>query len=205
MIMPKNKNAIIATHRMASFQNRLLYRDIKPENFGFDIRGDVKVFDFGLARSLDHRDKVKGYGYKLTRLTGSVPYMAPEVAKGEPYSVEADVFSLSIVLWEILSLKWAFNGYHMKEYLLYVVRQDERLPVKKNWPSILRTVLPEAWDKDPKRRPTMKRFGTLIRGVLEDISTDDEVTNRTEHMLNKSRRSLRHARAAGAGENGSGR
>jgi hypothetical protein len=50
---------------------------IKPENIGFDIRGDVKVFDFGLMKSLDDHLKAKNdaYGYHLTALTGSIPYV----------------------------------------------------------------------------------------------------------------------------------
>ena len=44
----------------------------KPQNIGFDIRGDVKIFDFGLSKSLDQKLKVKGggYGYNLTKTTG---------------------------------------------------------------------------------------------------------------------------------------
>ena len=83
--------------------SRLIYRDIKPENIGFDIRGDVKVFDFGLCKNLDRDKKAEGYGYKLTPTTGSIPFMAPEVAKGLPYDTKADVFSFSLLLWGILN------------------------------------------------------------------------------------------------------
>lgn len=56
-------------------QNKLVYRDIKQENIGFDVRGDVKVFDFGLTKALLPKLKVKrGYGYHLTPVTGSLPY-----------------------------------------------------------------------------------------------------------------------------------
>jgi serine/threonine protein kinase len=169
-----------------------VYRGIKPENIGIDIRGDVKVFDFGLTKSLDRKHKVKnGYGYKLTGKTGSIPYMAPEVAMGKPYDIEADVFSFAILLWEIMSLKWAFNGYTHTDYFQKVVKHNERLPVKSKWPAIIRTIMVEAWDKDPQKRPTMKRLGALIRGVLGDISTKDEaIINRTQHMLNRSIRSM---------------
>lgn len=107
-----------------------MYRDLKPENIGFDIRGDVKIFDFGLCKSLDHKKKAKGYGYHLTARTGSTPYMAPEVCKGEPYDKEADVFSFAILMWEILSLNWAFNGFSRKEFYQRVALQHERLPIK---------------------------------------------------------------------------
>jgi serine/threonine protein kinase len=77
---------------------RLVYRDIKLENFGFDIRGDIKVFDFGLCKSLSDNliardDKGRAiHGYNLTPRTGSLPYMAPEVAVGMPYDTKCDVF-----------------------------------------------------------------------------------------------------------------
>ena len=54
------------------------YPQIKPENIGFDVRGDVKIFDFGLMKSLDRHLKAKNgaYGYNLTAFTGSVPYVS---------------------------------------------------------------------------------------------------------------------------------
>ena len=61
---------------------RLVYRDIKePQNIGFDIRGDVKVFDFGLMKSMDDKAKAPNgeYGYLLTGFTGSIPYVSNKI------------------------------------------------------------------------------------------------------------------------------
>jgi serine/threonine protein kinase len=171
-----------------------VYRDIKPENIGFDIRGDAKVFDFGLTKSLDRKHKVAGgYGFKLTGRMGSIPYMAPEVFMGKPYGTEADVFSFAILLWEMISLKWAFDGYESNDFFQKVVKKNERLPVKSKWPAKIQTAMETAWDKDPQKRPTMKHLGALIRGVFEGVSTEDEepIINRTQHMLNnRSRQSF---------------
>jgi serine/threonine protein kinase len=58
-------------------QRKILYRDIKPENIGFDVRDDIKLFDFGLAKELkDDMQKENGL-YHLTADTGSPRYMAP--------------------------------------------------------------------------------------------------------------------------------
>jgi serine/threonine protein kinase len=171
---------------------------LKPEDIGFDIRGDVKIFDFGLCKSLDPKKKAKGYGHNLTGRTGSTPYMAPEVCKAEPYDKEADVFSFAILLWEILSLEWAFNGFSRKDFYQRVALHHERLPVQSSWPIIVRTILVEAWDKDPQKRPSMKRIGTLIRADLEDmVGADDNVMNRTDHMMNRSRRSFHVSKDGG--------
>jgi serine/threonine protein kinase len=63
-------------------KNKLVYRDTKPENIGFDVRGDVKLFDFGLVANLRPELKDEEGMYKLTGRTGSFPYMAPVSLKG---------------------------------------------------------------------------------------------------------------------------
>lgn len=170
---------------------RLLYRDLKPENVGFDVRGDVKLFDFGLCKSLESTDKVaNGYGYNLTAKTGSIPYMAPEIALGKPYGKEADVYSFSVLLWELMSLEWAFNGFSAREYFTHVCAQEHRLSIRRTWPAVIRTLIREGWDANPQRRPNMKRVGALIRGHLEDISSEAAVLKRTQYLMNRSRRSM---------------
>ncbi len=63
-----------------------MYRDLKPENVGFNIRDDIVLFDFGLAREIHSGDtKVTNDTWKLTGETGSIRYMAPEVAANKPY------------------------------------------------------------------------------------------------------------------------
>jgi serine/threonine protein kinase len=59
----------------------IIYRDLKPDNVGFDVRGDVKIFDFGLAKEIDPRQMDAEGTYKLTADTGSLRYMAPEGKK----------------------------------------------------------------------------------------------------------------------------
>jgi serine/threonine protein kinase len=56
----------------------IIYRDLKPDNIGFDVRGDVKIFDFGLAKEINPKKKLDDGTYNLTADTGSLRYMAPE-------------------------------------------------------------------------------------------------------------------------------
>ena len=179
-----------------------MYRDIKPENFGFDVRGDVKVFDFGLSKSLanslrakDHRGKHL-YGYNLTPRTGSVPYIAPEVVEAEPYDTKCDVFSFSILLWEIMSLKLAYKGYSRREYLYRVCRAKERMALKREWPPLTRLAIKEGWEHDPQRRPDMNRIAGMLRGDMNDMSDKTMVRQRTLHMRDRSMNSFRLNRAS---------
>ena len=106
---------LIAAYDLASafrylHKHKIVYRDIKPENIGFDVRDDIKLFDFGFARELLQSDKVEGTNlYQLTGLTGSIRYMAPEVAFRKPYNLKCDVYSFGLLLFEMIALKPPFT------------------------------------------------------------------------------------------------
>uniref|UniRef100_A0A7S2RHH1 Protein kinase domain-containing protein n=1 Tax=Eucampia antarctica TaxID=49252 RepID=A0A7S2RHH1_9STRA len=169
-------------------QQGLIYRDIKLENIGFDVRGDVKLFDFGLCKELKKEDKMKDGLYKMTAQTGSLRYMSPEVAKGEHYDQRADVYSFGILLWEILSLKKAFETFAVSDFK-QVFNKGYRPPVSGSIPIYTRTLVKECWSDDLNSRPDFSRIANLLRGEMKDLSDSTEITNRTSHMLNRSRTS----------------
>ena len=131
-----------------------------------------------------------GYGYRLTGRAGSLPYMAPEVVRMETYDSKCDVFSFAILMWEILSLKQAFDGMTPVDFVDRVVVEHERLAISKKWPALTRLMIPEAWDNDPRKRPDMKRVAIMIRGDLNDMTTDESVLHRTKHMDHRSDHSM---------------
>jgi serine/threonine protein kinase len=67
-------------------EKNIVYRDIKPENLGFDVRDDVKLFDLGLVRELHVADRMKDGTYNLS-MAGTPRYMAPEVGLYMPYNL----------------------------------------------------------------------------------------------------------------------
>eukprot|EP00640_Fibrocapsa_japonica_P004341 CAMPEP_0113938960 /NCGR_PEP_ID=MMETSP1339-20121228/5365_1 /TAXON_ID=94617 /ORGANISM="Fibrocapsa japonica" /LENGTH=230 /DNA_ID=CAMNT_0000942313 /DNA_START=42 /DNA_END=731 /DNA_ORIENTATION=- /assembly_acc=CAM_ASM_000762 len=79
-------------------EKMVLHRDIKPHNMAFTRNGSIKILDLGLAKSVQ-RSSNEDEVYAMTGETGTVRYMAPEVAKGEPYNDKADVYSFSMVAW----------------------------------------------------------------------------------------------------------
>lgn len=63
---------------------RIIFRDLKPDNLAFDLRWNLRMFDFGLAKELKAKDMVEFPDlYNATGLTGSRRYMAPEVSAGQ--------------------------------------------------------------------------------------------------------------------------
>lgn len=171
----------------------LVYRDIKPENAGFDVRGDIKLFDFGFCKELTKKifDKPSGF-YKLTRMTGSPPYMAPENYLGKPYGKPVDVFSFGILLWEMLHFKFAFYHFNRQDYKELVVEKSYRPSMDSSLSSRMKELIKESWDPDPKKRPTFDRISLLLKTEFQEVSMEEDKSGtRSERMLGASMRSFR--------------
>jgi len=133
---------------------KLIYRDLKPENVGFDINDKIVFFDFGLTREVLDKDKVSPTTWKLTGETGSIRYMAPEVSLNKPYGYSADVYSFGIMFWEMLSGFKPFAGYSKNMMSTLVVSKGGRPPVEERWGSSVNEFLNLCWNQDLNKRPT---------------------------------------------------
>jgi serine/threonine protein kinase len=95
-------------------ERRVMHRDIKSSNVGFDADGVAQIFDLGLARLLPPESERLCDGYVMSRV-GTRSCMAPEVADKLPYDLKADVYSFGIVLWEILSMCTAGDYFRVQK------------------------------------------------------------------------------------------
>jgi serine/threonine protein kinase len=167
----------------------LVFLAISKKNIGFDKRGNVKVFDFGLAKSL-HEDRLSHCDYyKLTGNVGSIPYMAPEVALTKPYNEKCDVYSYGILLYEIISLRPPFSPAINTKYKKAVVQGGRRPPIKKKWPSMAKEVMKSSWMTSPLERPNMKTIYSMIKVDLKVLETEENIESHIACMANISRHS----------------
>ena len=149
----------------------IIYRDIKPENVGFDCTGCVKLFDFGLSKEVHSDDECAGGTYKLTPNTGSIRYMAPENGNKWPYNFLTDSYSFGIMLWEITSLERPFASYTPREIRDMVMKWGERPKILKpdEWSTRVVTLMVQCWDSNFRKRPSMKVIEETLEKEIEEL------------------------------------
>ena len=149
-------------------ERRILFRDLKPANVGFDADGTLKIFDFGLAVEIPHHDD-PDTTFKLAGNTGTSRYMAVEVIRKEPYNLKADCFSYSILLWEILALTKPYEGQMGQQVKESVSVYGERPSIPRSWPQNIRRLLRRGWSESITQRPTMDEIQKVLTKTLAGI------------------------------------
>lgn len=174
-------------------EHEIVYRDLKPENIGFDVRGDAKVFDFGLSKELHERDSTGDGLYNMSGLTGSRRYMAPEVVLCLPYNEKVDTYSFGILLWEMCALEVPFSGYDAEKHSRRVVRQHERPKIGSSWPVTIQDLIKESWSVKIDTRPSFHRICSMLGHEATQYVKDKDVLNRSSHMMDSSVSSRRES------------
>lgn len=167
-------------------ESNIVYRDFKPDNIGFDIRDDVKLFDFGLAKELDPSKQDENGLYNLTSDTGSLRYMAPEVFLGKPYNHLVDVYSFSTLMWQVLKLETPFVGYTVSLIKANVYERGIRMKCDQKWSLPLREIIERGWSGSIQQRPEIKEIADVLRSEMSSgICTIQELdeTRKSEKSL----------------------
>ena len=110
----------------ALVKENILHRDLKPSNILINSNGDIKVADFGFCKALCSSDE-------MTRtMVGSPIYMAPEILKGQNYTIKADIWSMGVCLYEMLFGCCPFEGRNIAELIGEVSTRSLRIPKHNN-------------------------------------------------------------------------
>mmetsp|Transcript_4968 Transcript_4968/g.7588 ORF Transcript_4968/g.7588 Transcript_4968/m.7588 type:complete len:437 (-) Transcript_4968:1092-2402(-) len=175
----------------------LIYRDLKPENVGFNIRDDIVLFDFGLAREINDKDKFTEHTWKLTGETGSLRYMAPEVASSKPYGYSADIYSIGIMLWEMLMMEKPFAGFNKKTHNDFVVLKGARPKIDESMGKSLYCFIEACWHQDLTKRPSASRASNILKREVAKITDGgaSDLNNFRRKSTFVNRESLRERRS----------
>ncbi|MBZ5503135.1 MAG: protein kinase [Acidobacteriia bacterium] len=126
----------------------IVHRDLKPENVMIDGQGNVKIMDFGIARSME----------ALTRMTGSMvgtpAYMAPEQVAGKPVDYRTDIYSLGLIMYEVFTGKQAFAADNAVAVALKQLRESPPPPheLEPGIPVPVERAILKCLEKEPPKR-----------------------------------------------------
>jgi serine/threonine protein kinase len=162
-------------------QKGIVHRDLKPGNILVDALGQPKVLDFGVARLTDSDIQTATVRTEPGQPMGTVPYMSPEQASGDPQEVDtrSDVYALGVILFELLAnrLPYNLNDRPIHE-ALRIIREEEpaRLgTVHKSFRGDVDTIARKALEKDKNRR---YQSAAALAGDIERCLRDEPILAR---------------------------
>lgn len=167
----------IASALESAHRNNLVHCDIKPHNILVMPDGHIKVTDFGIARAVSASTMTYSGS-----VMGSVHYFSPEQAKGTVITTKSDVYSLGVVLYEMLTGQLPFNGETSVSIALKHL-QEEPVPIRQLNPSIppvLEAIVQKAMSKAPADRPSSTELYADLnqaKAMLADRGTSQEAVS----------------------------
>ena len=142
---------------------RILHRDLKTQNIFLTSKGEVKIGDFGIARILQHT-------YDLVHTAIGTPYyLSPEICQEKPYNQKSDIWSLGCILYEMLTLRHAFDANSMKGLVLKILKGSYPA-IPSNYSEDVKALVSDLLTKDPSKRPS-------IRQILEKPFLKSRINN----------------------------
>ena len=172
---------------------RIVHRDVSPQNILISFEGDVKLTDFGIAKAA-----TKATNTDKGALRGKLLYMSPEQASGQPMDRRSDVFSLGIVLYEMMTDRKPFLGTSEKGILLMVRECQIDPPSKWNGrvPERLERIVMRALAKEPDQRyeDAGEMHRDLERALVElKPTTSQELARLMEVLFEREERGVKDA------------
>ena len=146
----------------------IIHRDLKPDNVGFTSEGTLKLLDLGLSACVKRRLDIH-VAYEMTGNTGSLRYMAPEVALRKAYNEKVDVYSFGIMVWQMASDTVPFKGMTREQFMQEVVQKRLRPKLDVSWPIGFCNLLTTCWHHESISRPSFSTVIIDLNALIDEL------------------------------------
>jgi len=164
----------IAAGLVRAHEAGITHRDIKPANIMITNRNEVKILDFGLAKSLNDPGVTK-----IGSTVGTASYMSPEQAKGTEINHQSDIWSLGVVMYQMITGRAPFEGDY-EQAVIYAIINEEPIPISEsseNCPQLLIEIVNKCLKKDPSDRyQTTAKLLDDLKILAIDPDSDSKIS-----------------------------
>ncbi|GBB92093.1 hypothetical protein RclHR1_19610001, partial [Rhizophagus clarus] len=147
-------------------KQNLIHCDFHDGNILSHKNNQVFISDLGLCQPV--KSSLKKYD-----IYGVIPFMAPEVLRGNPYTTASDIYSFSIIMWEFTSGVPPFNDKAHDLQLSLSICKGERLEIIKNTPQCYVDLMKKCWNGNPFKRPSAKEVKNIIESWIFRPDNDE--------------------------------
>lgn len=147
---------------------KLVHRDLKPQNVLLDSKDNVKICDFGLARFKSSNQK---YVATVTNTAGTPAYQAPEMLRDEPITEKVDVYSFAVLVWEIYTGKLPWSDKSCAQMVHTVAITHSRPPIPAECPKKLADLMNKCWAPQPEARPAFSEVQGMLKEIQEELKS----------------------------------
>uniref|UniRef100_A0A674H1P3 non-specific serine/threonine protein kinase n=1 Tax=Taeniopygia guttata TaxID=59729 RepID=A0A674H1P3_TAEGU len=157
---------------------KILHRDIKSQNIFLTKDGTIQLGDFGIARVLNSTAEL------ARTCIGTPYYLSPEICQNKPYNNKSDIWALGCVLYEMCTLKHAFEAGNMKNLVLKII-SGPFPPVSMHYSYDLRNLLSQLFKRNPRNRPSVNSIleKTFIAKRVEKFLTPELIADEFSHKI----------------------
>ncbi|NXY71877.1 NEK1 kinase, partial [Glareola pratincola] len=157
---------------------KILHRDIKSQNIFLTKDGTIQLGDFGIARVLNSTAEL------ARTCIGTPYYLSPEICQNKPYNNKSDIWALGCVLYEMCTLKHAFEAGNMKNLVLKII-SGPFPPVSVHYSYDLRNLLSQLFKRNPRNRPSINSIleKNFIAKRVEKFLTPQLIAEEFSHKM----------------------
>ncbi|XP_074004036.1 serine/threonine-protein kinase Nek1 isoform X2 [Numenius arquata] len=157
---------------------KILHRDIKSQNIFLTKDGTIQLGDFGIARVLNSTAEL------ARTCIGTPYYLSPEICQNKPYNNKSDIWALGCVLYEMCTLKHAFEAGNMKNLVLKII-SGPFPPVSVHYSYDLRNLLSQLFKRNPRNRPSVNSIleKNFIAKRVEKFLTPQLIAEEFNHKI----------------------
>ena len=137
-----------------------------------------EIGDLGLCQQLKEKDGTN-------EIFGVIPYLAPEVLSGKPYTKESDIYSFSMIMWEHTTGKKPFYNRSHNHCLILDILEGKRPEITKDTPEFYADLMKKCWDPKPENRPTAEEIEECFEKYKYPSSEEKEIIELAESKRQK--------------------